>query len=84
MSLFGRKIGIFPDALTIASLAFANQGNFQKFHGTIKPNDVAKPRLFIPNSPFLRGLTIYFVALTWDPVRTNQLHVSPVATVVTQ
>jgi hypothetical protein len=81
ITLFNRKLGIFPDALTVASLAFANQSNFQKFHGVVSQGAV-NASLMVPNAQFLRGLTMYYVALTWHPRRPFRLHVSPVVNIV--
>jgi hypothetical protein len=74
--LFGRKLGITGDALTIASLSFANSKYFYNFHGMLNSSGEATMSLIVPNTPFLKGTVMYFVALTWTPFRKEWLHVS--------
>lgn len=81
LSLFGQPLGIAADPMTIASLAFANTKYFQNFQNILNNRGAAAASFYVPNLTFLRGLTTYFVGLTWTPARLNRLSVSNVVTV---
>jgi len=81
LSLFGQPLGITADPMTIASLAFANTKYFQNFQNVLNSKGAAAASFYVPNLTFLRGLTVYFVGLTWTPARLNRLGVSNVVTV---
>lgn len=79
--LFGRYLGIGLDEFTIATLAYANTQYFNKFQGSLNCFGQAAPTFMVPNESYLRGYLFYFVGITWDPKRTNRMHVSNVVAV---